>query len=789
MAKGDTKTNQYLDIAANGTRADLPTDTCCETRTQTLIRGVAERIMDVEDEVEEIKNNPDVVDIVATYADLQTYDTQHLTDKDIIRVLQDETHDGESTYYRYNKQSSTWTYVGESKQYTDFVGTDGTTAGTAGLVPAPATSDTDKYLKSDGTWATVSGGGGGTSDFDQLTNRPKYDNATMTGSTNIPKVPTATSELTNDSGFITSSALPTVNDATLTITQNGTSKGTFTANDADDTTIALTDTTYSDFTGTDGTAAGSAGLVPAPTTSDTDKYLKSDGTWATVSGGGGSYTAGDGINISAQDVISATNTGKAKMLTSADYNWPTNAPDGVALWMLEPGLYYAGSEMIGFYYYAGPRAAASNYSWLISHGTGGVTNMYTLFNGNSSSVVEVHVTQTSSGANYSNWGTHLLSGKNVVNNLTSNSTGNTLSAAQGKVLKGLIDSIAIRGAGAPTTSTVGSVGTLYEDTTNGDLYICTDATNPYVWEELGAGGGGSYTAGDGIDITNDVISATNTGKAKVLTADDYNWPTTGTKTAVALWLLDPGLYTVLDSSVVVKDAANSTVVQTGEVFLVSHSASGTVQMYKFNFAANALVVVNLDSSGNISNTKTYLSSSDVLQSTGTSTTSVMSQNAVTSMVYADPATKRKIIIGDGSSAGGADAVAIGYATNANSSSSGSIAMGTVATVEGAPGGVALGAGSRATVKGQMDIGCSSGPTLYGYNNSNYRLLTGLYDGQSAHDAATVGQITPTTDSSAPTASTAGRLGEIRIDTTDNSAYMCVVSDSTTPAYEWKKITA
>ena len=38
--------------------------------------------------------------------------------------------------------------------------------------------------------------------------------------------------------------LPTVNNATLTITQNGTSKGTFTSNSADDATIALTDTTY-----------------------------------------------------------------------------------------------------------------------------------------------------------------------------------------------------------------------------------------------------------------------------------------------------------------------------------------------------------------------------------------------------------------------------------------------------------------------------------------------------------------------------------------------------------------
>lgn len=161
MANGDTKTNQYLDIAANGSRADLPSDTCCETRTQTLIRGVAERVMDVEDEVERLENNPDVADIVATYADLQAYDTSQLTDKDVIRVLQDETRDGDSTYYRWSTDTNTWTYIGESKQYTDFVGTDGTTAGEAGLVPAPATTDAGKFLKADGTWAEASGGGGG----------------------------------------------------------------------------------------------------------------------------------------------------------------------------------------------------------------------------------------------------------------------------------------------------------------------------------------------------------------------------------------------------------------------------------------------------------------------------------------------------------------------------------------------------------------------------------------------------------------------------------------------------
>jgi len=44
-------------------------------------------------------------------------------------------------------------------------------------------------------------------------------------------------------------------------------------------TISATDTTYSDFTGTDGTSAGSAGLVPAPATADAGKFLKADGTW------------------------------------------------------------------------------------------------------------------------------------------------------------------------------------------------------------------------------------------------------------------------------------------------------------------------------------------------------------------------------------------------------------------------------------------------------------------------------------------------------------------------------
>ena len=48
---------------------------------------------------------------------------------------------------------------------------------------------------------------------------------------------------------------------------------------------------YTAFTGATGSVAGSAGLVPAPAATDNDKYLKGDGTWATVSGGGLQNTA------------------------------------------------------------------------------------------------------------------------------------------------------------------------------------------------------------------------------------------------------------------------------------------------------------------------------------------------------------------------------------------------------------------------------------------------------------------------------------------------------------------
>ena len=66
-------------------------------------------------------------------------------------------------------------------------------------------------------------------------------------------VPTATSDLTNDSGFITSSDLPTVGNATLTIQKNGTNVQTFTANATSNKTANITvPTATSDLTNDSG---------------------------------------------------------------------------------------------------------------------------------------------------------------------------------------------------------------------------------------------------------------------------------------------------------------------------------------------------------------------------------------------------------------------------------------------------------------------------------------------------------------------------------------------------------
>ena len=68
-------------------------------------------------QIDAITSSSDVVDIMGTYAELLQYPTAGLGDKDVIKVLQDETHNDAMSYYRWNKNSSTWSYIGSEGPY------------------------------------------------------------------------------------------------------------------------------------------------------------------------------------------------------------------------------------------------------------------------------------------------------------------------------------------------------------------------------------------------------------------------------------------------------------------------------------------------------------------------------------------------------------------------------------------------------------------------------------------------------------------------------------------------
>ena len=87
------------------------------------------------------------------------------------------------------------------------------------------------------------------------------------------------------------------------------------------------------------------------------------------------------------------------------------------------------------------------------------------------------------------------------------------------------------------------------------------------------------------------------GLARELTTADYNWPTTGTKNAIALWLLDSGVYTN-PSSLSVKAASNHNSSNIGQ-FVVKKAESNDSRgaVVDFSNAVTSKVYTSLSPSG------------------------------------------------------------------------------------------------------------------------------------------------------------------------------------------------
>ena len=76
--------------------------------TETTNRQIADN--NLQGQIDAITASSDVVDIVGTYTDLQNYDTSKLTEDDVIKVLEDSTHNDALSYYRWS--SNSWSYIG-----------------------------------------------------------------------------------------------------------------------------------------------------------------------------------------------------------------------------------------------------------------------------------------------------------------------------------------------------------------------------------------------------------------------------------------------------------------------------------------------------------------------------------------------------------------------------------------------------------------------------------------------------------------------------------------------------
>lgn len=117
-----TKTSDLSSVALSGDYNDLlnkPDLSDFATTTQLGNETTNRENADIglQGQIDAITSSSDVKDIVGTYTDLQNYDTSSLGNDDIIKVLQDSTHNDAMTYYRWLKDTSTWQYIGQEGPY------------------------------------------------------------------------------------------------------------------------------------------------------------------------------------------------------------------------------------------------------------------------------------------------------------------------------------------------------------------------------------------------------------------------------------------------------------------------------------------------------------------------------------------------------------------------------------------------------------------------------------------------------------------------------------------------
>lgn len=276
-------------------------------------------------------------------------------------------------------------------EYNNFSGATASAAGKAGLVPAPTSGKTNQVLRSNGSWedetvqTTITGNAGTATKLANARNISLTGDATATAvsfdgskdislSTSLASVTTAgtigssTNEtltaggtftipyVTKDSkGRVTGGGTRTMtmpaaqtsvsgNAGTATKLANArnitlTGDATATAVSFDGSKDVTIITSIATMAGATASVTGKKGLVPAPTTSDTAKYLKGDGTWGTpnqtsVTGNAGTATK---LKTARTIALSGAVTGTATSFDgSANITIPTTSVDGTKVTGIVP---------------------------------------------------------------------------------------------------------------------------------------------------------------------------------------------------------------------------------------------------------------------------------------------------------------------------------------------------------------------------------------------------------------------------------------------------------------------
>lgn len=110
----DTQVRQDISTLQSSVSTNTNNIGTLQTGLSTEISNRENANLNLQSQIDAITVSSDVVDILGTYADLQNYDTAHIKANDIIKVIQDETHNDAMSYYRWviTNNVGAWSYVG-----------------------------------------------------------------------------------------------------------------------------------------------------------------------------------------------------------------------------------------------------------------------------------------------------------------------------------------------------------------------------------------------------------------------------------------------------------------------------------------------------------------------------------------------------------------------------------------------------------------------------------------------------------------------------------------------------